>query len=142
MDNEYIKQLFPYLLLIGAMIIFGIISSVVSRRNNKVAKNNYLQKYPNAVRVYPKYTNVVVASSQITIHSVDGETPIYDKGAFLVKPGKSVLNVRFDSERVGFFYKRVRTYTDPVDVEVDLEAGKEYIISFDKKLDNFVVSEK
>lgn len=60
----------------------------------------------------------------------------------MVKPGKSVLNVRFDSERVGFFYKRVRTYTDPVDIEVDLEAGKEYIISFDKKLDNFVVSEK
>lgn len=42
MDNEYIKQLFPYLLLIGAMIIFGIISCVVSHRNNKVAKNNYL----------------------------------------------------------------------------------------------------
>lgn len=142
MDSEYFRQLMPYFLLMAAMMVFGIISWYFTLKNNKKRRLNYLEKYPNAVKVYPKKTNVVVANSQIMIYAVDGEMPAFQNGAFYVKPGKSVLDVSFESERVGFFYKRVRTYTDKVSIEVDLEAGKEYIISFDKKADNFRVDEK
>lgn len=142
MDSEYLKQLMPYFLLMAGMIVFGIISWYITAKNNQKRRSNYLEKYPNAVKVYPKMTNVIVANSQIMIHMVDGEAPVFKGGAFYVKPGKSVLSVSFESERVGFFYKKVRTYTDRISIEVDLEPGKDYVISFDKKAESFRVDEK
>lgn len=140
--NEMIKQLGPYLYVFIVFVIVGIVMIIVNFKTNKKRKNNYLEKYPNAVKVYAKTTNVVVANSQVTIGLVDGETPAYFNGGTYVKPGKSILTVKFDSSRVGVFYKTVNTTTDFVEIEVDLQEGKEYLISFDKKQEQFKIEEK
>lgn len=140
--GEMIKNMGSYVYFLAAFIALGIVMMVVNLKKNSNRKNEYLKKYPNAVKVWAKRTNVVVAQSAVTIGMVDGETPAYFQGGTYVKPGKSELMVRFDASRVGVFYKQVNTYTDYVTIQVDLEEGKEYLLSFDKKKEEFVIEEK
>lgn len=140
--SEMMKQMGPMFWVLPVFILVGVVMMVVSLTSRSKRRNNYLEKYPNAVKVYAKTTNVVVANSQVVIGLVDGETPAYFTGGTYVKPGKSVLTVRFDSSRVGVFYKSVNKTTDYVEVEVNLEEGKEYELSFDKKEQQFKIEEK
>ena len=130
-----------YVVIFAGICIFSAVSAVMSFISNKNAVKAYLEKHPDAVKVYLKSTYYVFMSSRILVGSVDDERPALFNGGVYVKPGTSVLMLQYFKSRAGFFYRRVNSSTDFVDVEVNLEPGKEYLISFDRN-DGFVVKNK
>lgn len=123
--------------IFAVMIIFGLASFYINRKQNQARQTNYLAKYPDAVKVWMKTTNMLIVNSKVSVYTVDGEVPAYFNGGCYVKPGKSVLNVQYEAERPGITHRKVTTYTDRVNVEVDLEPNKEYTLLFDKDLGQF-----
>ncbi len=130
-----------YILIIAAVFISGAVISFLGMQSNKKRTTAYLNEHPDAVKVYLKSTNYLVASSHVTVAQVDGLAPAAFMGGIYVKPGKSVLLVAYSASRVGFFYRRVNSGTDYVPIEVDLESGKEYLLSYSKK-EGFQINEK
>ena len=134
-----------YIPIFIAIIVFGFISMYFNKKANSKATNEYLEKYPEVVKVFLKHTNIGVANSHIEVASVDGLTPArFSSGmevGIYVKVGKSVVNAAYLSSRVGVLHKNVTTYTDYTPIELDLVAGKDYELSFDKK-EGFIIKEK
>lgn len=133
-----------YIPIFSIMFILFIISIYYNKTKIKSSIEAYKRKYPDAVKVLLKSTNIGVASSSIEIYKIDEEPAItFMKGLNFytwIKPGKSIIKLRYNASRIGFFYKSVNTYVDWTPVEVNLEVGKEYVISFDKKV-GFKISE-
>lgn len=138
--NELIKQ--PGFILLIAFVVLSIIYQIYMMKRNKNRANDYLKKHPDSVKVHLKTTHYGVASSAVSIISIDEEEPCLFMGGFYAKPGKSEIVVSFDSKRIGVMYKEVSKSTGYVPIEVDLEKGKEYELSFDKKEGEFVITEK
>lgn len=136
--NFSIPILYLFLALVCLIYVLNI---YISFFVNKASSKSYLKEHPDAVKVHLKRTFFLVASSQITVAKVDNERPALFNGGVYVKPGKSILSLQYAKSRIGILYKSVKSYTDFTDVEVNLTAGKEYIISFDKK-EGFVINEK
>lgn len=127
-----------YIPIFSIMFILFIISIYYNKKKIKPSIELYKKKYPGAVKVLLKSTNFVVASSSVEIYKIDEEpaTTFMEGLNFYtwIKPGKSIIQLRYNASRIGFFYKSVNTYVDWTPVEVNLESGKEYVISFDKKV--------
>lgn len=137
--SELVKQ--PHFIILGLFILGSLIMQVFIFKRNRNRRNAYLEKHPDSVKVHLKSTHYGVASSAVSIISIDDEEPCLFNGGFYVKPGKSEIVVSFDSKRVGVMYKSVSKSTGYVPIEVDLEKGKEYELSFDKKEGEFVIKE-
>ncbi|EFW37346.1 hypothetical protein DWQ65_08370 [Treponema phagedenis] len=131
-----------FILIIAALLIYGIVTMIIFKKKNREAKDNYLSLYPNSCKVFLKSSFIGVASSNIEVRSIDGVKAAFaDHESIYVKPGKSVLEVRFTSHRKGVVFKNVHAATDFIPFEVDLQEGKEYTLSFDKN-NGFQIAER
>jgi hypothetical protein len=63
------------------------------------------------------------------------------KSGLYVEPGTRTLELQYTHNRPGLFYKNVSTSTGLVRREFVAEAGKNYVLGFDRKNENFTFEE-
>ena len=84
--------------------------------------------------------------SSIRLIAIDDNYPMTSftegfKQGFYLAPGKHRITSSFEKTRPGFFYKTVTTKYDSTTQEVEVEAEKTYIYSFDKKNEQYTFTE-
>ena len=140
-------------LYIGVMIIFGLgYSFFMFNRANKRKKEilEWLEKNPKAAKVYIKTNSSLLASmftpSSIRLIAIDDKKPATfimegTKQVFYLTPGKHTITSSFQKSRPGILSKRVISEYEPTTQEVEVEAEKTYIYSFDKKNEQYTFTE-
>jgi len=148
MSIETILQLLnQYKLIVGILVVFTIFSFIVSgmqRRKMKSDSNNFLKNHPDAAKIY-MYSRAGITNEEMQILTVDDENPnkFYDGGKWgiYVVPGLSELQVNYSYQRPGVMHKTVTTSTGVVKKAVETEPNKSYMLSFDRKAEQFVFEE-
>ena len=141
-------------LYIGVMIIFGLgYSFFMFNRANKRKKEilEWLEKNPKAAKVYigSTFSNLlsfILTPSSISLIAIDDKKPTTfimegTKQVFYLTPGKHTITSSFQKSRPGILSKRVISEYEPTTQEVEAEAEKTYIYSFDKKNEQYTFTE-
>ena len=141
-------------LYIGVMIIFGLgYSFFMFNRANRRKKEilEWLEKNPKAAKVYIGSTSsnllsFILTPSSISLIAIDDKKPATfimegTKQVFYLTPGKHTITSSFQKSRPGILSKRVITEYEPRTQEVEVEAEKTYIYSFDKKNEQYTFTE-
>lgn len=130
--------------LIVALFVGCFIIAIVSLKKNKAAKDRWLEQHPGAVKLMLKSENKVITSNQISAAVISGEaTAFMETSGYVIyaMPGDVVLEVVYTYTRPGVLYKNVTKTWGPSRVEVHLEGGRDYCLSFDKDEERFELSE-
>ena len=110
----------------------------------------WLEKNPKAAKVYIKTNSSLLASmftpSSIRLIAIDDDYPMTSftegfKQGFYLAPGKHKITSSFEKTRPGFFSRTVTTKYGSTTQEVEVEAEKTYIYSFDKKNEQYTFTE-
>ena len=140
-------------LYIGVVFIFAIGYQIfMFTRANKRKKETleWLEKNPKAAKVYIKTNSSLLASmftpSSIRLIAIDDNYPMTSftegfKQGFYLAPGKHTITPSFQKSRPGILSKRVISEYEPTTQEVEVEAEKTYIYSFDKKNEHYTFTE-
>ena len=140
-------------LYFGVVIIFVIgyqIFMFIRANKRKKEVLEWLEKNPKAAKVYIKTNSSLLASmftpSSIRLIAIDDDYPMTSftegfKQGFYLAPGKHKITSSFEKTRPGFFSKTVTTQYAPSTQEVEVEAEKTYIYSFDKKNEQYTFTE-
>ena len=109
-----------------------------------------VKKNPKAAKVYIAKTSSLLGSiftpSSIKLIAIDDNHPMTSfaegfKQGFYLAPGKHRITSSFEKTRPGFFSKTVTTQYGATTQEVEVEAEKIYIYSFDKKNEQYTFTE-
>lgn len=141
---EFLKNLPPQLYYVipifAAMFIAQIVVMVARKKKAKAIE----AANPHMAKLYLSY-KVGVASSAMTLHSIDNHPveTFNDKLSIYcyAEPGLRTLELSYETTRPGVMYKTVSKTYGPVKIEVELEGYKSYKLSFDKKTEQFTVTE-
>ena len=140
-------------LYFGVVIIFVIGYQIfMFTRANKRKKEvlEWLEKNPKAAKVYIAKTSSLLGSiftpSSIRLIAIDDNYPMTSfmegfKQGFYLAPGKHRITSSFEKTRPGFFSRTVTTKYGSTTQEVEVEAEKTYIYSFDKKNEQYTFTE-
>ena len=143
----------PMYLYIGLLVIFGIGYQIfmymyANRRKKELLE--WLEKNHKAAKVYIAKTSSLLGSiftpSSIKLIAIDDNHPMTSfaegfKQGFYLAPGKHRITSSFEKTRPGFFYKTVTTKYGSTTQEVEVEAEKTYMYSFDKKNEQYTFTE-
>ena len=143
----------PMYLYIGLLVIFGIGYQIfmymyANRRKKELLE--WLEKNPKAAKVYIAKTSSLLGSiftpSSIKLIAIDDNHPMTSfaegfKKGFYLAPGKHRITSSFEKTRPGFFSRTVTTKYGSTTQEVEVEAEKTYIYSFDKKNEQYTFTE-
>ena len=140
-------------LYIGVVIIFVIgyqIFMFIRANKRKKEMLEWLEKNPKAAKVYIAKTSSLLGSiftpSSIRLIAIDDNYPMTSfmegfKQGFYLTPGKHRITSSFEKTRPGFFSRTVTTKYGSTTQEVEVEAEKTYIYSFDKKNEQYTFTE-
>ena len=127
----------------GMMVLFvivGIVFSISKNSKYKKDKTNFLEKHPNASKIY-EVINGVIVSGGVEIHAIDGEVPVTfletGKAGKYIAPGKHRIQISASHTRPGIMYKTVTKSTGTIDKMVDIEPNSSYELSYDRKTAEF-----
>lgn len=127
---------FTFYILI-ALVVGYLAYYFIWRQKEAKKLQEWLDQHPNAVKVYTKGKISLIGSGTLTIIDVDGEQPKQFteglKGGFYVLPGTHVVCSQYQKQRASLVYKSVTTTYDATKQEIEVEAGKTYLYSFDEK---------
>ena len=146
--DKYLEAFFSmgvYAYVVIAIFILAAVFSFVSIKINKKALTKWLAEHPNAVKIELSSGNNVITQKQLYARVISGEAAIFnEKAKYIVcaEPGDIVLEVTYTYTRPGVLYKNVTTTWGPAKVELNVERGKDYLLSFDKKEEQFKLSSK
>ena len=146
--EKYLESFFsmgPYAYVVIAIFILAAVFSFVSIKMNKKALAKWLAAHPDAVKIELSSGNNVITQKQLYARVISGEAAIFnEKAKYIVcaEPGDIVLEVTYTYTRPGVLYKKVTTTWGPAKVELNVEKGKDYLLSFDKKEEQFKLSSK
>ena len=146
--EKYLESFFsmgPYAYVVIAIFILAAVFSFVSIKMNKKALAKWLAAHPDAVKIELSSGNNVITQKQLYARVISGEAAIFnEKAKYIVcaDPGDIVLEVTYTYTRPGVLYKNVTTTWGPAKVELNIEKGKDYLLSFDKKEEQFKLSSK
>lgn len=146
--EKYLEAFFSmgvYAYVVIGVFVLAAVFSVVSMKMNKNAMNKWLMEHPNAVKIVLFSENNVLTQKQLYASVISGEAAIFaEKTKYVVcaVPGDIVLEVTYTYTRPGVLHKNVTTTWGPAKVELSVESGKDYILSFDKKEEQFKLSSK
>ena len=146
--DKYLEAFFSmgvYAYVVIAIFILAAVFSFVSIKMNKKALTKWLAEHPNAVKIELSSGNNVITQKQLYARVISGEAAIFsEKAKYIVcaDPGDIVLEVTYTYTRPGVLHKTVTTTWGPAKVELNVEKGKEYLLSFDKKEEQFKLSSK
>ena len=141
-------------LYIGVVIIFVIgyqIFMFIRANKRKKETLEWLEKDPKAAKVYIGSTSsnllsFILTPSSISLIAIDDKKPVTfimegTKQVFYLTPGKHTITSSFQKSRPGILSKRVISEYEPTTQEVEVEAEKTYIYSFDKKNEHYTFTE-
>ena len=146
--EKYLESFFsmgPYAYVVIAIFILAAVFSFVSIKMNKKALAKWLAAHPDAVKIELSSGNNVITQKQLYARVISGEAAIFnEKAKYIVcaDPGDIVLEVTYTYTRPGVLHKSVTTTWGPAKVELNVERGKDYLLSFDKKEEQFKLSSK
>lgn len=146
--EKYLEAFFSmgvYAYVVIAIFILAAVFSFVSIKMNKNALTKWLAVHPNAVKIELSSGNNVITQKQLYARVISGEAAIFnEKAKYIVcaEPGDIVLEVTYAYTRPGVLYKNVTTTWGPAKVELTVERGKDYLLSFDKEEEQFKLSSK
>ena len=146
--DKYLEAFFSmgvYAYVVIAIFILAAVFSFVSIKMNQKALTKWLAEHPNAVKIELSSGNNVITQKQLYARVISGEAAIFnEKAKYIVcaEPGDIVLEVTYTYTRPGVLYKNVTTTWGPAKVELNVERGKDYLLSFDKKEEQFKLSSK
>ena len=146
--EKYLEAFFSmgvYAYFVIAIFILAAVFSFVSIKMNKNALTKWLAVHPNAVKIELSSGNNIITQKQLYARVISGEAAIFsEKAKYIVcaDPGDIVLEVTYTYTRPGVLYKNVTTTWGPAKVELNVEKGKDYLLSFDKKEEQFKLSSK
>ncbi|EEI85229.1 hypothetical protein HMPREF0072_2232 [Anaerococcus lactolyticus ATCC 51172] len=146
--EKYLEEFFSmgvYAYVVIAIFILAAVFSFVSIKMNKNALTKWLAVHPNAVKIELSSGNNVITQKQLYARVISGEAAIFnEKAKYIVcaDPGDIVLEVTYTYTRPGVLHKNVTTTWGPAKVEFNVERGKDYLLSFDKKEEQFKLSSK
>lgn len=136
-QNKYI------FLIMGVVIVGTIVFNMIRFKSIKSANTAFLAEHPNAAKIY--ISGKVITWGAITVHSVDGETPVFFtekiKTGFYVIPGSKIVEISFTSSRPGIIYKTVTKTIGPVKKELITKPNKEYMLGFNNEEQIFTFEE-
>lgn len=133
-----------YAYVIIGLFVFGWGFAILSAKMNKKSKDKWLENHPGAVKVTLAAENHILTQKQISAYVVSGEGAVFmETSGYVIyaMPGEVVLEVTYTYTRPGVLHKTVTTTWGPAKVELALESGKEYRLTFDKKEEQFHLSE-
>lgn len=146
--DKYLEAFFSmgvYAYIVIAIFILAAVFSFVSIKMNQKALTKWLAEHPNAVKIELSSGNNVITQKQLYARVISGEAAIFnEKAKYIVcaDPGDIVLEVTYTYTRPGVLHKTVTTTWGPAKVELNVEKGKDYLLSFDKKEEQFKLSSK
>ncbi|MDY5731176.1 MAG: hypothetical protein SPL05_06565 [Eubacteriales bacterium] len=130
--------------VIGVFVL-SIGYAVLYIKMNKKALTKWLAAHPNAVKIELFSGNGFITQKQLYARVISGEAAIFtEKTKYIIcaDPGDIVLEVTYTYTRPGVLYKNVTTTWGPAKVELNVERGKDYLLSFDKKEEQFKLTSK
>lgn len=127
-------------IVMGVFIIGSIFANIILAKKRGATRDTYLEQNPDAVKVYLA-TKAISATGGVQITSVDGKTPAFFnegmKPGFYLKPGISEVTMSY-TRQTG---RRSYTTYGPATKKLEIEAGKSYVILFDKDEETFTFEE-
>ena len=140
-------------IIVMAVVMWGysvVLLTMTKKRKKDVQE--WLEQNPKAAKVYIGSTSsnllsYILTPSSISLIAIDNEKPKTftmegTKQVFYLTPGKHTITSSFQKSRPGILSKRVITEYEPTTQEVEVEAEKTYIYSFDKKNEQYTLTEK
>ena len=135
---------YMYIAIIGGITVLGILATIFNASRQKKAKENFLKANPDAVKVFLT-SKAFITQEAVQIHLVNGGHPILftekGKSGFYLLPGDNNVTISYTYTRPGVMYKNVTKTTGAVEKELTIEENKNYILSFDRKKEEFTFEE-
>ncbi len=137
---------FRYLILFIALYLLVFLPFMLNKvKKHRQAADAYATEHPDAARILMG-TSVGITSESMTVHQIDNDAPVLftekSKQGFFALPGSHIIDVEYSYTRPGVVYKNVTTSTGVTRQEIEVEAGKRYVLRFDRKAEHFVFEEQ
>ena len=146
------KGFYIYIAVMAVVMAGYSIVLLTMTKKRKKDVQEWLEQNPKAAKVYIGSTSsnllsYILTPSSISLIAIDNEKPKTftmesTKQVFYLTPGKHTITSSFQKSRPGILSKRVITEYEPTTQEVEVEAEKTYIYSFDKKNEQYTFTEK
>ena len=146
------KSFYIYIAVMAVvMCVYSVVLLTMAKKRKRDVQE-WLEQNPKAAKVYIESTSsnllsYILTPSSISLIAIDNEKPKTftmegTKQVFYLTPGKHTITSSFQKSRPGILSKRVITEYEPTTQEVEVEAEKTYIYSFDKKNEQYTLTEK
>ena len=132
------------------MCVYSVVLLTMAKKRKRDVQE-WLEQNPKAAKVYIGSTSsnllsYILTPSSISLIAIDNEKPKTftmegTKQVFYLTPGKHTITSSFQKSRPGILSKRVITEYEPTTQEVEVEAEKTYIYSFDKNNEQYTFTE-
>jgi len=146
------KGFYIYIIVMAVVMCGYSVVLLTMAKKRKKDVQEWLEQNPKAAKVYIGSTSsnllsYILTPSSISLIGIDNEKPKTftmegTKQVFYLTPGKHTITSSFQKSRPGILSKRVITEYEPTTQEVEVEAEKTYIYSFDKKNEQYTFTEK
>ena len=138
---------FLWVIIFLAVVVFFYMPYMKKQMAKKQAVvDAFLAEHPEASKVFLSTGIKGLSSDQMTVLGVDGEPPMlfYDgrRQGVVLLPGQHVVEVAYGWTRPGLLHKNVTTQVEPSKQEVEIEARREYLLSYDRDGEHYVFEEK
>lgn len=146
LEMEYLKNLPWWVFLIAAVFVVYLAVCFIFIRKKSSKKKAFRAEHPEAASVYAEFSLKGVKTVQISILQVDGAPygeyyPEGTKQAYLLLPGKHVLEVQAQTQRPGVLYRNVMETFGPATMEIEVAERGKYTVGFDTKQKEFTFTE-
>ena len=145
------KGFYIYIIVMAVVMCGYSVVLLTMAKKRKRDVQEWLEQNPKAAKVYIGSTSsnllsYILTPSSISLIAIDNEKPKTftmegTKQVFYLTPGKHTITSSFQKSRPGILSKRVITEYEPTTQEVEVEAEKIYIYSFDKKNEQYTFTE-
>ena len=145
MNLMEIFQQNPYVIIaICVVSISSLLYNFIRIKRQNVSNKNFLAEHPDAAKIYLT-AKAIIASEAVQIFTVNDDHPetFYEgsKSGFYLLPGQSTVEISYSYSRPGILYKNVTQSTGVVKKTLEVEAGKSYMLGFDREEENFTFEE-
>ena len=145
------KSFYIYIAVMAVvMCVYSVVLLTMAKKRKRDVQE-WLEQNPKAAKVYIESTSsnllsYILTPSSISLIAIDNEKPKTftmegTKQVFYLTPGKHTITSSFQKSRPGILSKRVISEYEPTTQEVEVEAEKTYIYSFDKKNEHYTFTE-
>lgn len=129
-----------YIFLIGFIVLY-LIFGIFMHKKYAAKRDQFFAENPTYSKILIGVDRELIHQTSIAVDSVDNELPTWhytlNKNVIAISPGTHILEASASVTRPGVMHKSVTTTYGPVKLEVNIDPGCEYTLSFDRKEETF-----